>query len=300
MMRFVAALLAYVSLRFFFFWVAAGLAFPQHPDRAGVVADVLALGCAGLVLQVWPKKRRAPDSSAPVPQPASGLAFGSRILVCALVAGSIGFAGGFFGPIVFSPSSNQGPLMGIILTGPAGFLLGPAIGVASLIPQISLADLRKATWWLTAQGLLAGGLYALFAVAPFYAVFGIGLMLVTIAVGAALFVHTVRRLDPPKPIVACAVILLAGAVLMLGLSVFPPVVAPWWGTGPDPGAPLPAFAFVLDSGFDASRHVPRYTVNRPLWALEMLLVAALMGLGLLIVKIIAGSRQSPDDSPPAA
>ena len=293
-MRFVAALLAYVSLRFFFFWVAAGLAFPQHPDRAGVVADVLALGCAGLILHFWPKKRRASDASAPIPPPASGPAFGSRILVCALVAGSIGFAVGFFGPIVFTPEANQGPLLGILVTGPAGLLLGPAIGVASLIRQIALTDLRKATRWLTVQGLLAGGFYALFAA------FGLGLMLITIAVGAALFFHTVRRLDPPKPVVASAVILLAGAVLMLGLSVFPPVVAPWWGTGPDPGAPLPAFALVLDPNFDASRHVPRYTVNRPLWALEMLLVAALMGVGLLIVKIIAGSRPSPDNSPPAA
>ena len=293
-MRFVAALLAYVSLRFFFFWVAAGLAFPQHPDRAGVVADVLALGFAGLILQFWPKKRRAPDASAPIPPPPSGLAFGSRILVCALVAGSIGFAGGFFGPIVLTPEANQGPLLGILVTGPAGFLLGPAIGVASLIRQIAPTDLRKATRWLTVQGLLAGGFYALFAA------FGLGLMLITIAVGAALLFHTVRRLDPPKPVVACGVILLAGAVLMLGLSVFPPVVAPWWGTGPDPGAPLPAFAFVLDPGFDASRHVPRYTVNRPLWALEMLLVAALMGVGLLIVKIIVGSRPSPDNRPPAA
>ena len=299
MMRFVAALLAYVSLRFFFFWVAAGLAFPQHPDRAGVVADVLALGCAGLILQFWPKKRRAPDASAPIPQPASGLAFGSRILVCALVAGSIGFAVGFFGPIVFTPEANQGPLLGIFLTGPAGLLLGPAIGVASLIRQITLADLRKATLWLALQGGLACILYKVFG-GTFYAAFGVGLMLITIGVGAALFAHAVRRLDPPKPVVASGVILLAGAVLMLCLSAFPPVVAGSWGTGPNARAPLPAFAFVLDPGFDTSRHRALYAVNWPLWGLEMLLVAALVGVALLVVKIIARSGPSPDDSPPLA
>lgn len=299
-MRFVAALLAYVSLRFFFFWVAAAFIFPQQPYRAGLLADVLALGCAGSILYLWPKKRRASDASAPIQRPASGLAFGSRIHLCALVAGSIGFAVGFFGPIVLKPDANLGPIMGIILTGPAGFLLGPAIGVASLMRQISLADLRKATLWLTVQGVLACSLYALFAEVYVWAAFGVGLMLVTIAVGTALFVHTVRRLNPPKPVVACAAILLAGAVLMLCLSVFPPVVAPSWGAGPDAGAPVPAFAFLLDPGLDTSRHVPQYTVNRPLWALEMLLVAGSMGVGLLIVKIIARSRPSQDDSLPAA
>jgi D-threo-aldose 1-dehydrogenase len=186
---------------------------------------------------------------------------------------------------------------GILATGPVGFLLGPAIGVASLIRQISRADLRKATLWLAVSGSLACGFYAFLSEVP---VFGLGLMLITIAVGVALFVHMVRRLEPPKPVVVSGVILLAGAVLMLGLSLFPPVVAPWWGKGPDAGAPLPAFAFVFDPGFDASRHVPRYVIDRPLWGLEMLLVAALVAGGLLLVKILAGSRPSPDASPPAA
>jgi hypothetical protein len=295
--RFVAALLAYVPLQSFFFWIAIGLVFPQHPERAGVVADVLALGCAGLIVYFWPTKRRAPDGPAPITPRAPGLAFGSRILVCALVAGSIGFTGGFFGPLMFSWGGNLGPLLGILATGPVGFLLGPAIGVASLIRQISRADLRKATLWLAVSGALACGFYAFLSEVP---VFGLGLMLITIAVGVALFVHMVRRLEPPKPVVVSGVILLAGAVLMLGLSLFPPVVAPWWGKGPDAGAPLPAFAFVFDPGFDASRHVPRYVIDRPLWGLEMLLVAALVAVGLLLVKILAGSRPSPDASPPAA
>jgi len=47
----------------------------------------------------------------------------------ALVVGFIGFAAGFFGPIVFMPESNQGPLLGIFITGPLGAVLG-AIGGA--------------------------------------------------------------------------------------------------------------------------------------------------------------------------
>ena len=42
----------------------------------------------------------------------------------ALAGGSVGFLLGFLGPILVSPSANQGPLLGIFLTGPAGFILG--------------------------------------------------------------------------------------------------------------------------------------------------------------------------------
>ncbi len=47
----------------------------------------------------------------------------------ALLLGGIGFALGFFGPMIFAPGANQGPLLGILITGPAGFFLGLAWGV---------------------------------------------------------------------------------------------------------------------------------------------------------------------------
>jgi hypothetical protein len=46
----------------------------------------------------------------------------------ALTIGGIGFVAGFFGPIVFAPDANQGPLLGIFITGPLGFLFGAATG----------------------------------------------------------------------------------------------------------------------------------------------------------------------------
>jgi hypothetical protein len=46
------------------------------------------------------------------------------IIMGGIIIGSIGFVSGFVGPIIFSPSSNQGPLLGIFITGPIGFLLG--------------------------------------------------------------------------------------------------------------------------------------------------------------------------------
>ena len=45
--------------------------------------------------------------------------------------GAIGFAVGYVGPIVFMPESNQGPLLGIFITGPGGFLLGLVLGAVA-------------------------------------------------------------------------------------------------------------------------------------------------------------------------
>jgi hypothetical protein len=50
-------------------------------------------------------------------------------LLGALIVGGIGFVGGFFGPLVLAPDANQGPLLGIFITGPLGAILG-AIGGA--------------------------------------------------------------------------------------------------------------------------------------------------------------------------
>ena len=53
----------------------------------------------------------------------------SSIVVGALITGGVAFSAGFFGPIFFAPGANQGPLLGILITGPLGFLIG-AIGGA--------------------------------------------------------------------------------------------------------------------------------------------------------------------------
>ena len=43
--------------------------------------------------------------------------------------GSIGFIGGFLGPIILRPESPQGPLLGIFFTGPIGFVVGLVGGI---------------------------------------------------------------------------------------------------------------------------------------------------------------------------
>jgi hypothetical protein len=81
---------------------------------AGLMSWVLAFWVARLV---W-LRLDAPGASLP-----------GSVLVWAFALGGIGFVLGFFGPILFAPDANQGPLLGIFITGPAGFVLGAVIGL---------------------------------------------------------------------------------------------------------------------------------------------------------------------------
>ena len=53
-----------------------------------------------------------------------------RILIFVVATGAIGFTAGFFGPMFLAPDGNQGPLLGIFITGPLGILIGGLIGLA--------------------------------------------------------------------------------------------------------------------------------------------------------------------------
>jgi hypothetical protein len=48
----------------------------------------------------------------------------SYIFLGALICGAVGFVCGFFGPLIFTPDANQGPLLGIFITGPLGAIVG--------------------------------------------------------------------------------------------------------------------------------------------------------------------------------
>jgi len=62
----------------------------------------------------------------------------------ALVLGVTGFAAGFFGPIIFSPDANQGPLLGLLITGPGGALLGAVLGFVVRAARVPAAVAAKA------------------------------------------------------------------------------------------------------------------------------------------------------------
>lgn len=46
----------------------------------------------------------------------------------AVILGGLGFVAGFFGPMIFAPEANQGPLLGLFITGPAGAVIGAIAG----------------------------------------------------------------------------------------------------------------------------------------------------------------------------
>ncbi|MCI0362898.1 MAG: hypothetical protein L0Y44_05290 [Phycisphaerales bacterium] len=68
-----------------------------------------------------------PSSSHP-PQPIQRKVRPARILSHGLIVGAIGFTLGFCGPVIFAPQANQGPLLGIFITGPLGFFAGIIVG----------------------------------------------------------------------------------------------------------------------------------------------------------------------------
>jgi hypothetical protein len=50
------------------------------------------------------------------------------ILLWAILLGAVGLVGGFLAPLAIAPEANQGPLVGLLITGPAGLVLGAALG----------------------------------------------------------------------------------------------------------------------------------------------------------------------------
>lgn len=84
-----------------------------------------------------------------------------RILVWALTIGGIAFAAGFLGPIVLDPEANQGPLLGIFITGPLGLVAGFVVGLIrefagrTATPREMLRG--STTDWRLLRRLLAGG-----------------------------------------------------------------------------------------------------------------------------------------------
>jgi hypothetical protein len=51
-----------------------------------------------------------------------------RILRWTFALGAVSFSAGFFGPMILTPEANQGPLLGILITGPLGLIAGLVVG----------------------------------------------------------------------------------------------------------------------------------------------------------------------------
>jgi hypothetical protein len=79
-----------------------------------------------------------------------------------LILGAVGFAAGFFGPLIFVPEANQGPLVGIFISGPAGAALGFVLYLACRLFSVS----ARTQWRLLSGTAVVGAVATLIAVQP--------------------------------------------------------------------------------------------------------------------------------------
>jgi hypothetical protein len=78
-----------------------------------------------------------------------------------LIIGGFGFLAGFLGPMILAPGANQGPLVGILITGPLGFILGITGWILSYLlnwPYDFQVRVAKSCCALIALGILFAAL----------------------------------------------------------------------------------------------------------------------------------------------
>jgi hypothetical protein len=113
-LKLLTALVVFVAVYFFSFWMLFAQIVPETMLSLADGAAVLTAAVLGWL--TWQ------GMSNLAPGLLSCMATGAGIL------GAIGFCGGFFGPMIFMPEANQGPLIGLFITGPLGFVLGAVCG----------------------------------------------------------------------------------------------------------------------------------------------------------------------------
>jgi hypothetical protein len=112
--KIVVSAVVFLAVYFFSFWVVFAQIFSLREEN---VPNILALVTAAVAaFWVWRSMGAADQGIL------------ATAAIWAAVAGALGFCGGFFGPLIFMPQANQGPLLGIFLTGPLGFIGGGLCG----------------------------------------------------------------------------------------------------------------------------------------------------------------------------
>lgn len=115
------ALVVFVATQYVTSFVGATMSLPWRGETGPKwVILLVSLGCGFYAARFTFRRLGQAQGGAP-------LNFQSGILVGALLGGALAFAVGFFGPMIFTPHSNIGPLLGFF-TGPAGALIGAIAG----------------------------------------------------------------------------------------------------------------------------------------------------------------------------
>jgi hypothetical protein len=215
-----------------------------------------------------------------------------RIVAWALGVGFVSLAAGWFGPAYFAPS-NLGSLIGIFVTGPLGTLAGAligALGVAKDSRRLAIACIGL-VWVMT----LLYTFWA-FSLGGWAAIPAVPLQLLVLASIIYLFFSRPdTQAQPPDGRRRCGAVAVAALVTILLMTLFPPVIRPWWVPAADQArtdAPLPSFAFVFDRGFHTSGGYPLFDVNRGELAAEWI-ITAVVAIGFCLLMRALRSRPAP-------
>ncbi len=114
--RCIAAALVFIAVFLFSYW----LVFAQFLSQNGAYVPALATAAAA-AFGTWRVMARG------------GHGIAATALRWAAIAGAMGFCGGFFGPMMLAPGASQGPMLGLFITGPLGFLAGGICGLVYAI-----------------------------------------------------------------------------------------------------------------------------------------------------------------------
>ena len=202
-----------------------------------------------------------------------------QIMVWALSVGGVSLAAGFFGPPMLS-TANLGPLLGKFIMGPLGTLAGALIGalrVGKHSARTSIACIGL-VWLMTQLYIFFGfGMSAWFLSTPSPFSFSS-----SHRPFSSLGRNT--RAQLPEGVRRSGPILVAALATILLMTVFLPVIKPWWiPAAQQPVAnALPSFAFILDARFDAGRQFPQFAVDRGKLAWEWIITVA-VAIGLCLV-----------------
>ena len=127
--KIVLVFFVFIASYYFVYWLPLSLIPGMHSHA--VLSLIISISIA-IAISVFAWKKMAVASNS----------FASYTLAGGILVGAISFVAGFFGPIIFTPGSNQGPLLGIFITGPIGFIAG-LIGGA-VYWKLKRGELRKA------------------------------------------------------------------------------------------------------------------------------------------------------------
>jgi hypothetical protein len=219
--------------------------------------------------------RQTPD---PVPQ----------VVLWTMVIGTVSFVAGFAGPLLLS-NSNLGPLLGIFVTGPLGFLVGGVVGALRVSSRAArLASIVIAVVWVLA--LAYTYLAALLLASMIYLLVPLHALIIVSTI--YLLANPMTRAQLSGNLRHSGLVVIATQVIIAATILYPPVIKPWWGSpGDPPPDPFPSFAFVLDHGFQLSQRIPtfpQFVVNRPKLVLEWLIVIGVAFVLSLLIRVLRG------------